>query len=214
MKQMRRILSMLVVAIMLVGILAVTTAEDIPQAEPAAEQVETVEQTAAEEPAAEEVPAAEEPEAEEPEAEEPQAEEPAVEEPAAEEPSEEEPADEEPAAEEPAAEEAEAFAGKLRISVENKDELVLGGVAKLKVSVREANMGYGLSWQKKALDEEGKEIWVEFSTEEKIELAITEDAILNGEYRLVLVAEDGTVLIEEYKLPKALLETEEQKSIA
>ncbi len=204
MKKMRRILSMLVVAIMLVGLLAVTTAEETELTEPAAEQVVVIE-PAAEESQAEEAPAAEEPKTEEA---------PAAEEPAAEEaPVEEEPAAEEPAAEEAPAEEAPVvFSGKLRITVENKDKLELGGVAKLKAAVTDANLGYKLSWQKKTLDKEGKEIWVEFATGEKLELAITEDAILNGEYRLVLVANDGTELIAEYQLPKALLETEEPEA--
>ena len=176
-------------------------AEEAPAAEdPVAEDNSELDNEPAEEPAAEE-PAAEEPAEEEPVAEEPVAEEPVSEEPA------EEPAAEEPAGEEPA--EEIAFTGKVHIVVENKDKLELGGVAKLRASVKDANMGYKLSWQKKTVENDGSVVWLEIGAGERLELAITEDAILNGEYRVELTAEDGTVLTDDYHLPKELLQPEE-----
>ena len=220
MKKMRRMISLLLVAVLMImpvatmaddGVEEPVAVEQSQNEQPAAEEPQA-EEPAAEEPVAEE-PAAEEPAAEEPAAEEPAAEEPAAEEPAAEEPVAEEPVAEEPAAEEPAAEEPaeepEGFAGKLYIIVENKDALELGGVAVLKASVKGANMGYKLAWQKKTLDDEGKVVWLEIATGDTLYVSITEDAILNGAYRLVLTAEDGTELKAGYELPRKLLETEE-----
>ena len=127
MENMRRTISMLLVAVMLLGIPAANFAEELPVepaaveetvveapvAEPAPEQPVPVEQPAAVEPKAEEAPVVvEEPKAEvapavveAPAAEEPKAEEaPVVEEPVAEEPVAEKPVVEEPVAEEPAVE--------------------------------------------------------------------------------------------------------------
>ncbi len=128
MEKMRKMISMLLVAVMLLGIPTANFAEELPVepvaveetvneapvAEPAPEQPKPVEQPApaeeapaAEEPKAEEVPVAEAPKAEEaPVAEEPKAEEaPVAEEPKAEEAPVEEPVAEEPVVEESVVEE-------------------------------------------------------------------------------------------------------------
>ena len=220
---MKRIVTVLLAAIMLFSGLQIAMAEEITEAVTSEESLaqETVAETPAEAPAAEE-PAAAEPAAEEPEA--PAAEEPAekqaAEEPASEEPEAnkqaEEAAAEKPAEKEPAAtaaaeeptvgepeevkaseETAPAFTGTL--STTGCKVAETGSEAYVEAIVSGANMGYSVYWEQEfpeLLELQGPEaVWkrIENADGEQYRFTVAQTS---GSYslRAVLCAEDGTIL--------------------
>ena len=211
MEKMRRLISILLVAVLALSPTAMLAEEAAEEAAAPVEEAVVIEESAVEEPAAEE-PAAEEAAeapAEEAVAEEPAAEEPAAEEPAAEEPAAEEAAAEEPAAEEPAAEEAVeeiVFSASFKLELLNAKALELGDVASVHAVVNDANMGYRLTWERKVV-KDGKEVWEEVASGELFNLDVTVENI-KAQFRCVLTADDGTKLVAGYRLPASLLPEE------
>ena len=220
---MKRIVTVLLAAIMLFSGLQIAMAEEITEAVASEESLaqETVAEIPAEAPAAEESAAAE-PAAEEPEA--PAAEEPAekqaAEEPASEEPeankqaeeaAAEKPAEKEPAttaaAEEPTVGEPEevkaseetapAFTGTL--STTGCKVAETGSEAYVEAIVSGANMGYSVYWEQEfpeLLELQGPEaVWkrIENADGEQYRFTVAQTS---GSYslRAVLCAEDGTIL--------------------